>query len=327
VLAAKPGNTDAPIEVDAAPQMRERPMTQLLDALRHQGATIRCLGEDGRLPVEIGADSQLTGGEVVFSRPASSQLVSAMVLAANFSQQSTRVVLSEGTPARPYVDMTIRVLEHFGGRAQWVADNEIAIEPTVLSARDYAVEPDASSASYFLGLAAIHGGDVAIAGLGTGSVQGDARFCEVLERMGAHVEQTSDSTRVRGTGDLAGIDINLADMPDMSLTLAVVALFAQGPTTIRGVEILRHHETDRLAAATTELRKLGATVEELADGLHIEPSPNGPKSGIGIDTYDDHRMAMAFSMVGEVDIRNPGCVAKTFPGYFDRLAKLGMVRR
>ncbi|MGE4606701.1 MAG: 3-phosphoshikimate 1-carboxyvinyltransferase [Myxococcota bacterium] len=328
VLAAAPGNTDTAIEVDAAPQMRERPMGQLLDALRQQGAGIRCLGEDGRLPVEISAGSQLRGGEVVFSRPASSQLISAMVLAANFSQQPTRLVLREGTPSRPYVDMTLRVLEHFGGCARWDAENEneIAIEPRVLAAREYLVEPDASSASYFLGLAAIHGGDVAIAGLGTGSAQGDTRFCEVLERMGASVDQTSESTRVRGVGRLAGIDINLTDMPDMSLTLAVAALFAEGPTTIRGVEILRHHETDRLAAAAAELRKLGATVEELTDGFHIEPPPNGPKSGVGIDTYDDHRMAMAFSMVGDVEIRNPGCVAKTFPGYFDRLAKLGMVR-
>lgn len=326
VLAATPGNTDVPIEVDAAPQMRERPMSQLLDALRQQGATIRCLGEDGHLPVEIGAGSQLTGGKVIFSRPASSQLVSAMVLAANFAQQPTRVELRDGTPARPYVDMTIRVLEHFGGRAHWIAENEIAIEPTALTARDYAVEPDASSASYFLALAAIHGGEAGIAGLGTDSVQGDAHFCDVLERMGASVDQTSDSTRVRGVGRLAGIDINLADMPDMSLTLAVAALFAEGPTTIRGVEILRHHETDRLAAATTELRKLGATVEELADGLHIEPPANGPNAGVAIDTYDDHRMAMAFAMVGDVEIRNPGCVSKTFPGYFERLAKLGMLR-
>ncbi len=326
VLAAAPGNTDVPIEVDASPQMRDRPMGQLLDALREQGATIRCLGEDARLPVEIGADSHLTGGEVVFSRPASSQLVSAMVFAANFSRGPTRIVLREGTPARPYVDMTIKVLEHFGGRARWVADDEIAVEPTALTARDYVVEPDASSASYFLGLAAIHGGDVTIEGLGNGSVQGDSHFCEVLERMGARIEQTSEVTRVHGDGRLTGIDIDLADMPDMALTLAVAALFAEGPTTIRGVEILRHHETDRLAAATTELRKLGATVEERADGLHIEPPANGPNSGISIDTYDDHRMAMAFSLIGDVEIRNPRCVAKTFPGYFDRLAKLGMVR-
>lgn len=326
VLAAAPGNTEDPIEVDAAPQMRDRPMGQLLDALREQGAQIRCLGGEQRLPVEIGAGSRLRGGEVVFSRPASSQLVSAMVLAANFSQAPTRIVLREGTPARPYVDMTIRVLEHFGGRARWVGDDQIAIDPTPLHAHDYAVEPDASSASYFLALAAIHGGDVNIVGLGNGSLQGDAHFCDVLEQMGARADQSSDNTRVRGTGRLRGIDIDLADMPDMSLTLAVAALFADGPTTIRGVDILRHHETDRLAAATTELRKLGASVEERADGLVIEPPANGPKPGVGIDTYDDHRMAMAFSLVGDVEIRNPGCVTKTFPGYFDRLAELGMVR-
>jgi 3-phosphoshikimate 1-carboxyvinyltransferase len=325
VLAAQPAGAREAVELDASAQMRARPMGQLLDALREQGAAIRCLGAEGHLPIAIGPNSSLCGGEVAFSRPASSQIVSAMLLAAGLSEKPTRVILREGTPARPYVDMTIRVLEHFGGCVGWEGADVIAVEPRALMARDYAVEPDASSASYFLGLAAIHGGEVAIRGLGSHSLQGDAGFYRVLERMGADVEQTETITRVRGSGRLRGVEVDMGEMPDMTLTLAVAALFAAGSTAIRGVEVLRHHETDRLAAAARELRKLGATVEERADGLLIEPPNAGLKLGVSIDSYDDHRMAMAFSMVGNVAIRDPGCVAKTFPDYFEQLERLGMI--
>jgi len=325
VLAARPGRATEAVELDASSQMRARPMGQLLDALRAQGAEIRCLGAEGHLPIAIGAGSSLRGGEVTFSRPASSQIVSAMLLAASLSAKPTRVILREGTPARPYVDMTIRVLEHFGGCAHWDGDDAISVGPRALLARDYAVEPDASSASYFLALAAIHGGEVSIRGLGSQSLQGDAAFYRVLGEMGAAVEQTETITRVRGDGRPRGVEVDLGEMPDMTLTLAVAALFAEGSTAIRGVEVLRHHETDRLAAAARELRKLGATVEEYADGLRIEPPRVGLKSGVSIDTYDDHRMAMAFAMVGDVAICNPGCVAKTFPSYFEELERLGMV--
>jgi 3-phosphoshikimate 1-carboxyvinyltransferase len=325
VLAAKPGATREAVELDASAQMRARPMGQLLDALREQGADIRCLGAEGQLPIAIGPDSSLRGGELAISRPASSQIVSALLLAAALSEKPTRVILREGTPARPYVDMTIRVLEHFGGCVRWESAEVITVEPRGLMARDYVVEPDASSASYFLGLAAIHGGEVTIRDLGSHSLQGDAGFCRVLERMGANVEQTEKITRVRGSGRLRGVEVDLGEMPDMALTLAVAALFAEGSTAIRGVEVLRHHETDRLAAATRELRKLGATVKERADGLLIEPPIAELKPGISIDTYDDHRMAMAFSMVGDVAIRDPDCVAKTFPDYFGELERLGML--
>jgi 3-phosphoshikimate 1-carboxyvinyltransferase len=325
VLAARPGNTKTAIEVDASAQMRARPMGQLLDALCAQGATLRCLGKDGHLPVAIESGSWLRGGEVLFSRPASSQIVSAMLLAASLAESPTRIVLREGTPARPYVDMTIRVLEHFGGCASWQGDDVINVEPRPLVGCDYAVEPDASSASYFLGLAAIHGGRIWIPNLGTASLQGDAAFCRVLERMGAQAEQSERATRVWRGGNLRGAELDMSEMPDMTLTVAVAALFAQGTTTIRGVEVLRHHETDRLAAATVELRKLGAEVDEYSDGLRIVPPAGGPNTGIEIDTYDDHRMAMAFSMVGDVMIRDPGCVAKTFPSYFTELEQLGML--
>ena len=325
VLAAVPPPGTQPLRVDGASQMRERPMGQLLDALRTLGADFRCLGADGHLPIELAVGTRLCGGEVTFERPASSQFVSALAFGSSLASAPTRIHLREGTPSRPYVDMTLEVLERFGGSARWESHDVLVIEPRSLTAcGEYSVEPDASGASYFLAMAAVHGGRVRVPGLGRASAQGDAAFCRVLERMGAHVEQNETSTAV-SAGDLVGTDLDLTEMPDMALTAAVVALFAAGPTTIRGVEILRHHESDRLAAAATELRKLGAAVEELPDGLRIDPPSAGPRPGVAIDTYDDHRMAMAFALAGDVEIRDPGCVAKTFPSYFDELARLGMV--
>jgi 3-phosphoshikimate 1-carboxyvinyltransferase len=310
--------------VDGTPRMRERPMAELVDALRELGAVIHDRGRPGFLPIEIGpAEARLPGGEVRLARPASSQFVSGLVFAAALAQGPTRIVLEQGTPARPYVDMTLATLRDFGGDAVWEGDT-IVVTPQPLRGRTYDIEPDASSASYLLALAAIHGGHTRIEGLGHDSLQGDAAFAHVLARMGAAVQQDATSTEVRGTGELRGIDIDLSDMPDMTLTLAAVAVWATGPTRIRGVDILRHHESDRLAAAATELRRIGATVVEHADGLAIEP-PATRIDDACVDTYRDHRMAMAMSLTGRVAIRDPGCVGKTFPRYFSALAKLGMV--
>lgn len=309
--------------VDGSPRMRERPMEGLLQALRAQGAQIRCLGADDMLPAEI-AGTTLRGGEIRLARPPSSQFISALLLAAPLFAAPTRIILEQGTPARPYVDMTLACLRDFGADARWLAANVLQVIPGPLRARDYLVEPDASAATYLLALAAVYGGEVRVPGLGRESQQGDARFCEVLARMGAAVEQGPDVTLVRGTGSLRGVDLDLGDMPDTTLTAAVVALHAAGPTRIRGVDVLRHHESDRIAAAATELRKLGATVVEHEDGLDITP-PAQRTAGAAIDTYRDHRMAMAFSLAGQVTIRDPACVAKTFPKYFEVLAGLDMV--
>lgn len=321
-LAASPVH----VILDGSPRMRERPMAQLLDALVEQGARLSPRGQPGFLPVEIGPDGgPLRGGTVRLSRPASSQIVSGLVVAATLARAPTRIVLEQGTPARPYVDMTLAVLEAFGGRARWEEAEVLAVEPTVLEATRYDVEPDASAASYPLALAALYGSRCRIEGLGRASLQGDVGFAAVLERLGAAVEQGEHETVVQGRGPLGGGDFDLTAMPDMTLTLAALAVHARGPTRIRGVGILRHHESDRLAAAATELRKLGAGVRELPDGLDIDPPTTGPHPGVSIDTYRDHRMAMAFSLVGDVAIRDPGCVAKTWPEYFSVLRKLGMV--
>lgn len=326
VVAAGPGH----VRIDGTERMRERPMAELFDALRTLGARIVEHGTPGCLPAEIGPrPGRLPGGEVRLGRPASSQFVSGLVFAGAVADGPVRIVLEQGTPARPYVDMTLEALRELGGQADWVERDVLLVTPRPLQGRAISVEPDASSASYFLALAAIHGGRVIIPGLGTASRQGDALFGQVLADMGADFEQTPAFTTVHGRGRLQGGDFELGDMPDMTLTLAVTALWAEGPTRIRDVAILRHHESDRLAAAAAELRKLGARVTEHDDGLTIEPAaappPVPPAAPVAIDTYRDHRMAMAFSLAGRVDIRDPGCVAKTFPRYFEQLDRLGMI--
>jgi 3-phosphoshikimate 1-carboxyvinyltransferase len=342
-LTAALAATGAPVDVDGSARMRERPMDTLVDALRQLGAKIECSGKEGALPMRlyggpketgelnVPALPPLRGGQLEFDKLASSQFISALVYAGLYAREGLTLVLRAGTPARPYVDMTLAALHAFGGRAHWQEENVLRIEPTELRPCDYVVEPDASSASYFLALAAIWGGRVTIPDLGSSSLQGDAGFYRVLTAMGARGEQDAHSTTIEGSGRVHGAQLDLTQMPDMTLTAAVVALFADGPTSIRGVEILRHHECDRLAAAATELRKLGAQVVEHEDGLDIVPpgvSPNPIASivrGIEIDTYDDHRVAMAFAMVGDVIIRDPHVTGKTFPRYFEVLAGLGMV--
>ncbi len=322
LLAALAGS-NVGAQMDGTPRMRERPMGMLIDGLRAMGAKLECTENEGFIPVRVERGDGLRGGEVRLSRPASSQFVSGLVIAATLADGPAQIVLEQGTPARPYVDMTLRVLESFGGAARWEADT-LHVEPHTLRGCDYIVEADASAASYPLTLAAIHGGRATVS-LGRDSMQGDAGFAAVLERMGARVAQGDDTTTVEGTGTLRGGLFDLTDMPDMTLTLAVAALFAEDPTEIRGVDILRHHESDRIAVAATELRKLGAQVDEFDDGLRIVPPRGSRPETVEIDTYDDHRVAMAFAMAGHVAIRDPGCVGKTYPEYFNHLRQTGMV--
>lgn len=337
VLAAR----GARCVVDGSPRMRERPMKTLFAALADRGAALRYLGEPYALPVALHAGGHFAGGRIELERPKSSQFVSALVFAATCGRGPTEILVRGGTPAKPYVDMTLANLASFGFEANWASVDEIDDAPNLgpedllLRVRagggracDYAVEPDASAASYFLALATIYGGRISIPDLGRGSLQGDARFADVLARFGAEVEQDASTTTIRrspGARALRGCDLDLTAMPDMTLTAAVVAAHAEGPTRLRGVEVLRHHESDRIAAGAAELRKLGCRVEEHEDGLSIEPPASGElRRGVAIETYDDHRMAMAFALAGEVTILDPGCAAKTFPGYFEELARFGM---
>ncbi len=321
MLAAGPHST----QVDGSPRMRERPMGPLLDALRRLGAQIEATEQPNALPLRVGPGPHgLRGGRLELARPTSSQFVSALLMAAPLMRTPLEIWLPDGTPARPYVEMTLQVMRGFGLSAGWDGENRLRAEPGIPRACEYAVEPDASAASYFLAAAAIYGGNVTIPALGSDSLQGDAAFVHVLGQMGATAQQSPTETRIHSAGPLVGIDVDLRSMPDMALTLAVVALHAKGPTRIRGVSILRHHESDRLAAGATELRKLGAKVQEHDDGLTIAP-PAQVNAGVAIDTYLDHRMAMAFALAGNATIRDPKCVNKTYPGYFNELRNLGMV--
>jgi 3-phosphoshikimate 1-carboxyvinyltransferase len=230
--------------------------------------------------------------------------------------------------SQPYVEMTLAVMEAFGVRISRRKYRRFEVLPARYQGRTYDIEPDASAASYFFALAAITGGSLTVEGLGSRSIQGDMGFLDVLEHMGCRVERSTKATTVTG-GPLRGVDVDMNAISDTVMTLAVVALFSTGFTRIRNVGHIRHKETDRLAALATELRKLGASVEEEPDGLLILPPAEISRARIR--TYDDHRMAMSFAlagvMTGGVTVLDPGCVAKTYPRFWDDLARLSPADR
>jgi 3-phosphoshikimate 1-carboxyvinyltransferase len=265
---------------------------------------------------------RLEGGTTSIDARESSQFVSAMLMPAPLWHNGLRLRVS-GDTARPFIDMTLRLMVLWG--ASNTSQGEVITVPGEQSYRPqrFEIEPDASAASYFAAAAALVGGSVTIEGLKPSSVQGDILFLNVLEKMGARVTWKPGGVEVTGTGQLAGVDIAMNAMPDMVATLAAIAPFASSPTRIRSVGFIRHHESDRIRALATELRRLGALATEFEDGLLIEPSELSPAA---IETYDDHRIAMSFAVAGlnlaGVRINNPGCVAKTFPEFFERLGAL-----
>lgn len=317
--------------LDGAPRMRERPIQDLVDALRALGADVSSDQETGCPPLLVRA-AGLEGGQARVRGDISSQFLSGLLLAAPYARQPVELVVEGELVSKPYVAMTLAVMRAFGvevradGFTRFRVPNERPYQ-----GREYAIEPDASAASYFLAAAAITGGEVRVEGLSRASLQGDVAFVDLLAQMGCHVRHEVDAITVRGAalagGTLQGITCDMNAISDTVQTLSAVALFAAGPTTITGVPHIRHKETDRLAALATELRKFGAEVDERADGLRIVP-PREPSAlhGAAIDTYRDHRMAMSLALVGlrvpGVTIRDPGCVAKTYPEYFDDLMTL-----
>lgn len=308
--------------LDGAPRMRERPIADLVDALNALGAGVICELNNGCPPVVVEARG-LAHGAVRVAGSVSSQFLSGLLMASACAAGPVTVEVTGDLVSRPYIDMTIGVMRAFGGRVDRPGPGRFVVDPAArYEGQRYVVEPDASNASYFLAAAAITGGRCRVEGVGVESVQGDARFADVLAAMGARVTRGRDWTEVAGA-DLTGVDVDLNAMPDMVLTLAAVAPFAEGPTTIRNVANLRVKETDRLAALAAELRRIGQGVEERDDGLTITPAPVQPAR---VQTYDDHRMAMSFALVGlrapGIVILDPGCVAKTFPGFFASLRGL-----
>ena len=317
---------DGAIVVDGNPRMRERPISDLVTSLRALGAELTIEGRADCPPIRVHGGG-LPGGAALIDGSRSSQYVSAILQAAPYAATDVELAFKdEIIVSRPYIDLTLEVMREFGASADWVDGNRLrVVAGQTYSARNYTIEPDASSAAYPFCAAAIAGGRVSVSGVRADSHQADFKILGLLERMGCGVERDGDVVTVVGASNplrsLGEIDMN--DFPDAVLAYAVVALFADGPTTITNVANLRIKETDRLAALETELRKLGAGAETGPDWLKITPAP---MRGAEIETYDDHRIAMSFALAGlripQVVILDPGCVSKTWPRYFEAVEGL-----
>ena len=308
--------------VDAANRMRERPMREVLDAVRALGAEVHDVGAPGHLPVEV-VGGTLAGGEVAVRGDVSSQFLSGLLLSGPAMRTGLVARLVGDLVSEPYVEMTVEVMARFGVAVQRPDERTWVVEPQTYRAADLVIEPDASAASYVFAAAALVGGRATVEGLGDGSLQGDLAFVDVLEQMGAAVERGPDRTTVIGTGELRGVEIDMSQISDTAPTLAVVAAFAEGPSRVTGIGFIRGKETDRVGNVVAELRRLGVDAEEEPDGFTVHPAPLRPAT---VQTYDDHRMAMAFALAGlraeGVQIADPGCVVKTFPGFWRLLQEL-----
>jgi 3-phosphoshikimate 1-carboxyvinyltransferase len=309
--------------LDGIPRMRERPIGDLLAALTQLGANVRSETQNGCPPVIVQANG-LAGATTHVRGDISSQFLSGLLMAAPYARSPFDIVVDGQLVSQPYVTMTLEVMRSFGVvvSSDCLARFQIPA-PRTYRACDYAIEPDASAASYFWAAAAITGGCVTVEGLSQHALQGDVAFCDCLAQMGCDIRYDRHSTTVTGK-KLHGLSVDMNAISDTVQTLAAVALFAEGPTTITGVGHIRHKETDRIGDLAREVRKFGATVDELPDGLRI--TPPAQLQPATIDTYHDHRMAMSLALVGlrvpRVVMNDPGCTAKTYPHFFRDLARI-----
>ncbi|WP_392676614.1 3-phosphoshikimate 1-carboxyvinyltransferase [Streptomyces sp. LN785] len=321
-LISMAGHADGTTVLTGTKRMQERPMGSLLDALPGLGVAAEAVRGNGSPPIKVTGPS-FRGGSTRISGAVSSQFTSSLLINATRAEQDTEVVIIDDLVSKPYVEMTIAALAEMGVTVKREGYTRFTVAAgQKLRGGSVTVEPDASGMSYFLAAAAVLGGTVTIPGIGKDSKQGDVGLVEALVRMGCTAEVTDTSITLSG-GDLRGIDIDMEAMPDVVPTLAVVAAFAQGTTHISNIASLRIKECDRIAAVTTELRKMGITVEEHPDAMTIT---GGSPKGAVIDTYDDHRIAMCFAIAGlrteGVVIQDPGCVAKSFPTFWKTLDSL-----
>lgn len=311
--------------LDGIERMRKRPIGDLVRTLNQLGAEIHHeqAGSDCPPVIVEGFDRQFSGGTAGIHGGISSQFLSAILMSAPACQRSVRLIVEDELVSKPYVTMTLQMMKSFGARVEYPEDlSEFLVHPLSYRAKTYDIEPDASAASYFFAAAAVTGGTVTVTGLNEQALQGDVHFVSALERMGCEVDWMPDRITVTG-GKLHGIEIDMNAISDTAQTLSAVAVFADSPTTITNVSHMRHKETDRIAAVVTELQRLGIRAEERADGLTIYPGTPVPGE---VHTYDDHRMAMSFSLIGlrvpGIKILDPGCTAKTYPGFFEELARV-----
>ena len=311
--------------LSGVPRMHERPIRDLVAPLRSIGASIDYVGKEGFPPLAIHPGKIAVKGSIKVRGNVSSQYLSGLLIALPLAGGGT-IELEGDLISKPYVAITLNMMRKFGTEVRVNGWRSFDVPGyAYVAPKEIYVEGDASSASYFLAAGAIAGGPVRVIGVGRDSIQGDIRFAEVLEKMGARVEFGPDWIEVSSAGRLKPIDMDLNHIPDAAMTAAVAALFADGPSTIRNIGSWQVKETDRITAMATELRKLGATVVEGPDYLKIAP-PAKLNPGVAIDTYDDHRIAMCFSLAAlggvPVTINDPDCVAKTFPEYFSVFASI-----
>ncbi len=314
----------APVRFDGVAAMRKRPMGDLLDALEAQGAKISFEGTRGHFPLSL-MGSGLPGGRLELDPQRSSQQVSAALMVAPFAKADTELVLTGPIVSEPYIAMTIDMMADWGVTVERPEPQRlhVAAGQTYQAKARYAVEPDASSASYFFAAAAVTGGRVTIPGLSRQALQGDVLFVDALAGMGATVEESAAGLTVTGPAQLHGFEINMNSISDTAPTLAAIASNASSPTLITGVEHMRWKETDRVNAMATQLHAMGADLDERQDGLLIRPAK---LKSAQVATYDDHRMAMSLAIAGlandGVTIEDPACTSKTFPTFFDVLGQL-----
>ena len=323
-LCAALAASEGEFTLTGEPRMKERPIGHLVNALSQLNADIEYIENKDYPPVKIKGKS-LTGSNVKIDGSISSQFLTAILMIAPLLKTDTNITIEGELVSKPYIDITLNIMSRFGVNVQNNNYQSFTVigNQTYKSVEKYMVEGDASSASYFLAAGAIKGGEVTVHGVGKLSVQGDKYFADVLEKMGAEIIWADESITVRGN-DLKAIDMDMNHIPDAAMTIATTALFAKGKTTIRNIYNWRVKETDRLSAMATELRKVGAEVTEGEDYISITP-PASLKHA-EIDTYNDHRVAMCFSLIAlsntPVTINDPKCTAKTFPDFFDKLAQV-----
>lgn len=309
--------------LDGVPRMRERPIGDLLTALRQIGGNCESRNALHADCPPVALHSQgLAGGESRISGSISSQFLSGLMMAAPMAASDVRLIVEGELVSVPYVEMTAAVMRSFGAKLECEAQRQFHINASAkYQGTRYDIEPDASAASYFWASAAICGGTATVQGLSRSSLQGDVRFCEVLQKMGCTVDYQDDSISVSSGERLVGVDVDMSDISDTVQTLAAVALYAQGSTTVRGVAHNRVKETDRISDLARELKKFGGQVDEFDDGLTIHP----PEVVLPatIKTYSDHRMAMSLALVGlrtaGIVIQDPDCTAKTYPKYWEEM--------
>ncbi|MFZ7214662.1 3-phosphoshikimate 1-carboxyvinyltransferase [[Pasteurella] aerogenes] len=319
------GKAPAEVVLTGEPRMKERPIKHLVDALQQAGADVQYLENEGYPPIAI-RNSGIRGGKIKIDGSISSQFLTALLMSAPLAEGDMEIEIIGELVSKPYIDITLAMMKDFGVNVHHQNYQTFLVKgnQSYVSPQKYLVEGDASSASYFLAAAAIKG-KVKVTGIGKNSIQGDRLFADVLEKMGAKITWGEDFIQAE-RGELNGIDMDMNHIPDAAMTIATTALFAHGETVIRNIYNWRVKETDRLSAMATELRKVGAEVEEGEDFIRIQPLALDKFQAAEIETYNDHRMAMCFSLIAlsdtPVTILDPKCTAKTFPTYFSEFEKI-----